>query len=863
MAPSVSWTRDGSAIGINGKGNINTEGNGRWLRVVRAGSHNAGLYTCTATNLAGLLDVDLSLNVHVVPEVVRGRLSGVKHSVLEGGKAVEVVIVTEGGHAVLECYLLKGSPAPSRLWTLMPNMSLPQHFKVMDGGERVAISQASVEDTGTYNCLARNVAGQDNKLVKLQVYASPRVNMSALPSHFVVLHKGKGGIGVPSKGLPGNSSHSVALTTTHGQTVTLPCPVTGYPLPRRLWYQGSRALVSSAKQVIGAGGRDLTLVGVEPGNAGLYVCVAVNPAGETQLTTALHVIFAPDIQSVGRPSRQYNVSVGEAVELECDAQGNPPPQVIWSHQDAPLKPSSRLQMLKEGHVLSISEVEVNDDGNYTCKAVNVVGTTDETFHLHVYAPPKVSGPLETTVSVLSGQPVKLECDIEGRPKPAFTWTLNGNDLDSSDIIVEDNLLNIESTELGHAGTYQCEAVNSVGQAVKTFKLHVQEPPIIAGGLEEVVTVVEGEAASLHCLASGTGGAGSWAHEHLHVSHEGSNLQIHYVEKSDAGFYSCLASNVAGNATKQYLLQVLVKPALLAAEDEVKVVAGQRTTLSCSFSGFPQPQVLRGDPVADVPASGALQLSPVLPNNFGNYTCVADNEAGQANHTIHLTVHTPPSVHVEKKQVVAVSGAEVTLHCRAEGFPVPTIRWFKAHKVITPSPEFEVRDDGSLHVPLVLPSLADTYVCTGQNPAGSASDHTQLVVQEPPVVMSDQQTEVTVTQGQEASLICDVTGSPPPTITWARPDMGHTPVTPEDPRIKDLFAAPPSVKEERNESVSLKRGEELRLGCTVSGSPQPRTAWLRDGRVLYNTARILIQPNGDLVVSTTQVCLHSLTLRLSF
>lgn len=64
----------------------------------------------------------------------------------------------------------------------------------------------------------------------------------------------------------------------------------GNPPPRRLWYKGSQALMSSPKYVVGVGGRDLTLVGVEPRDAGLYVCVAVNPAGEAQLTTALHVI---------------------------------------------------------------------------------------------------------------------------------------------------------------------------------------------------------------------------------------------------------------------------------------------------------------------------------------------------------------------------------------------------------------------------------------------------------------------------------------------------------------------------------------------------------------------------------------------
>lgn len=50
-------------------------------------------------------------------------------------------------------------------------------------------------------------------------------------------------------------------------------------------------------------------------------------------------------------------------------------------------------------------------------------------------------------------------------------------------------------------------------------------------------------------------------------------------------------------------------------------------------------------------------------------------------------------------------------------------------------------------------------------------------------MHDEQKEVTATEGQEAVLTCDVTGSPIPTITWSRPNMGHTPVTPENPRIK--------------------------------------------------------------------------------
>lgn len=76
-----------------------------------------------------------------------------------------------------------------------------------------------------------------------------------------------------------------------------------------------------------------------------------------------------------------------------------------------------------------------------------------------------------------------------------------------------------------------------------------------------------------------------------------------------------------------------------------------------------------------------------------------------------------------------------------------------------------------------------------------------------------------------------------------------------------FPAPPSVREEKNDSVSLKRGEELRLSCTVSGHPQPRISWLKDGRVLSNNPRVFLEPNGDIIVSMAKVWLDSLQLKL--
>lgn len=56
----------------------------------------------------------------------------------------------------------------------------------------------------------------------------------------------------------------------------------------------------------------------------------------------------------------------------------------------------------------------------------------------------MSGPLKSTLSVPSSQPIKIECDVEGNPKPDFLWTFNGEELLPDDnIIIEDNILTIE------------------------------------------------------------------------------------------------------------------------------------------------------------------------------------------------------------------------------------------------------------------------------------------------------------------------------------------------------------------------------------------------------------------------------------
>ncbi|XP_069163060.1 hemicentin-1 isoform X2 [Procambarus clarkii] len=1059
--PSVVWSRDGTIVGVSGHGNVDVSGDGHTLRVIRAGSHNAGIYTCTASNAAGVLDVHLMLNVLVPPQIA-GTRPGSHHR--QGEE--ELVTVMEGGHATLECHLLKGSPAPIRHW-FMGNDLRQSHHTVIGDGEKLVITGAQVDDSGVYQCIVENSAGSDSKVVRVGVQAPPRVNITALPGPTTVLTPGGAEATLlPADGRPRNTSVSTSFTTTQDQTVTLPCPVTGSPTPRRLWYSGSQALVSSSRLVVGVGGRDITIVGVRPRDAGVYVCVAVNPAGEAQLSTTLIVIGRPVLE--GKPEEEisilqggrvtleckvkvatteahkgphrythynitwtkgghhlennsptlqntpgsfkmgnradvdyynyleyvnydselgldplfnitaksdtanfdwrkwrrnnttssyemsadgsrltlptvmkddeglytcevtneagltkrtfridalvppdigneedvkvYEAAVGEPVVFECDATGDPPPEVNWYRGSSPVKPSAHLQLLEKNHVLIITAVQEGDDGDYMCLATNLAGVKEETFHLQVLVPPKVSGQEDLTITAVSGQQLMLECEVSGYPQPDTTWTYDTQELIPDDnVLINNSKLIIKSVSVDLAGEYQCSAVNSVGQAARRFTLQVTEAPFITGSDdEEIVTVIEGASASLHCVASGhpepiiswfKDDVGIRVNDRVSVSWGGRTLLIEYVDRVDGGHYTCLASNLAGNHTRDYRIQVLQAPQLKEAPEEIVAVSGEVVTLMCSFYGHPQPKIswyFKGAPAAiaeNLLPSGALQHFPVRPDHAGSYTCIADNEAGRANHTLTLSVLTPPSVQVEQKKVVAVNGEAVTLHCHAQGSPPPTLTWLKGHQIVIEGPEFQLRGNGSLHLPRVTPALAATYVCTGRSPAGSAHDHTDLIVHEPPSVVPSAEEVVTVA-GQEVMLTCEVTGQPLPTVTWTRPDLAHQPITPEDPRVQisgtDLVImpvavedmgryectahnpagrttgqlnlvvhSPPMVMEELSETVSVQRGENLVLGCTASGYPPSRTTWLKEGRILSEMPRLTFATNGELVITAAQ------------
>lgn len=75
------------------------------------------------------------------------------------------------------------------------------------------------------------------------------------------------------------------------------------------------------------------------------------------------------------------VQVGRSIELPCIASGYPNPTIRWLKDGRPLPADSRWTRRLTG--LTISDLRLEDSGNYICEVTNSFGSKEVTGHLNV------------------------------------------------------------------------------------------------------------------------------------------------------------------------------------------------------------------------------------------------------------------------------------------------------------------------------------------------------------------------------------------------------------------------------------------------------------------------------------------------
>uniref|UniRef100_A0A671MPU9 Basement membrane-specific heparan sulfate proteoglycan core protein-like n=1 Tax=Sinocyclocheilus anshuiensis TaxID=1608454 RepID=A0A671MPU9_9TELE len=744
--PALTWKKRGGSLPPQARMERTDIGT---LLVPNIRSSDAGTYLCVGTNTVG------SSEAHVEVFVKRGENSNIILSwwsgeIIPSGVTIQpsIASVMEGETLDLNCIIPGTSPASVK-WNRAGGL-LSSNHQVL--GAQLRILQASADDTGEYICQVEDGPFPRQASVSVSVTSSssrksPRLmrnrKVSMKCSSHVVI-----GLQSPIISI---EPHSAAVK--QGESASFRCRVHSRAQLVRLEWKPTNNLPLPDNVKFGPDNSLMTITNAQAKNQGTYRCLVV----------------------------------GDPINLECQAAGEPRPSVRWHRLDN----NRRTILSSPVPVDSIARPE--DSGTYVCTVQNNQGTTETRVEVFVEGGPQVptvprASVREPMIVVVEGSTATLHCDAHGFPKPTITWSKERSSLPWRHKIV-DNSLVLPNVGRQDSGQYVCNATNHMGTSEVTIMLEVDSPPY-ATSLPDDVSVRVGEVIRLQCLARGTPPLRfEWTKVNGSLpptaQQQGGDLQINLAKESDAGTYKCVASNKVGKS--EALARVSVRsPLSVKVSPQVEVKAlGSAVEFTCAAKGGSHVEIEWLKEGGVLPPNhhikdGVLRIENLEQSNEGIYTCRATSLFGQAQDSGKLTIQALPKVMINVRTSVqtVMVGNSVEFECHAIGDPEPTVRWSKVGGSLPD--HVEIRGN-ILRIDHVVESDSGQYRCTATNNVGSEYNQVVLNIQSLPQISAQPESK-DVTVGSDAVLPCIASGYPVPTITWSKVENELPPKCSQDGHV---------------------------------------------------------------------------------
>ncbi|XP_047428887.1 protein sidekick-2 isoform X2 [Mugil cephalus] len=482
-------------------------------------------------------------------------------------------------------------------------------------------------------------------------------------------------------------------TVSQGEGALIHAPrIHSFPRPQITWFRDGRKIPPSSRIAITLDNTLVILSTVAP-DAGRYYAQAVNDKnGENKTSQPISLVVEnvggpadPIAPSIIIPPKNTSVTVGrnEAI-MECVANARPlvKMSITWRKDGAVISTGIR----DFGRRLVISLPAVTDAGYYTCEASlrsSSAPSVTAGAYLHVLEYPLFVKEPPSHISAEMEKVVDIPCQARGTPQPDIVWYKDAVPISPVKIpryrVLVGGSLQINGLLPDDTGMFQCFARNLAGEIQTNTYLAVTSiaPNITAGPSDSAV--IDSMSVILHCETSGAPrpaitwqkgervlASGSVQLPRFTLLESGS-LLISPSHLSDAGTYTCMASNSRGIDESSADLMVWARTRITKPPQDQSVIKGTKAVMTCGVTHDPSVTVRhvweKSGSVIDVNTSprlrldpdGSLHISQTWSGDIGTYTCKVTSVGGNDSRSAHLRVRQLP--HAPENPVAVLSTIE--------------------------------------------------------------------------------------------------------------------------------------------------------------------------------------------------------------
>jgi hypothetical protein len=437
---SYQWWVDGTKL-VNGTNLVNR------VRVITSGAtttnltisnaqmNNSGNYSVVVTNIAGSVTSSVFATLTVTNSLPS--ITGPTNQTVVVGANVKIAVTATGTVPLSYQWQMNGT-----------NLVNSGHSGQIGGAttDMLTIGNAQTNNSGSYSVIVTNLEGSVTSSVAILTVASSPV-ITTQPTN---------------------------QTVAVGATVTNAVIAVGIGPLRYQWWVDGTNLVKNGDGISGATNSVLTIINAQTTNSGSYKVTITNLAGSVTSSNAVLTVASPPAITM-QPTNQTAGVGATTVTFAVTATGTEPLSYQWQDGTNILVDGGQINGAIS-NVLTISNVQLTNNGNYTVTITNLAGSVTSSNALLTVTnmtvtdiPPAITAqPTNQTVGV-GATTVTFAVTATGTEPLSYQWQ------DGTNILVDggqingaiSNVLTISNVQLTNNGNYTVTITNLAGSVTSS------------------------------------------------------------------------------------------------------------------------------------------------------------------------------------------------------------------------------------------------------------------------------------------------------------------------------------------------------------------------------------------------------------